>query len=301
MNAPGKRIGLRDVVKSIDVEDPVNLHVHRPLQLLIARPLVRTRIAPNQITLLSLCAGLSAAVCFAVGTRTLLLVGALLLFASAILDGVDGMIARLKKMSSETGHALDGASDYLVNVATTAAAVFHLGRQTGHPMIALVLGVLAHLAWAQHLMLYDFHCATFLRFLTGGRHSGGDVVHAAETLARMKARGASFASIALLTVFNWQLGNRESFLRRVNPGGAELRARSADGAFAAQYVARHRGSMHLWAWCGNAPHMDSMVLAAACDRFEIYFLARIVLFTAIAIAATLWERRLSREEAEAFA
>jgi len=27
------------VIKSPDVEDPVNLHVHRPLQLLLARPL----------------------------------------------------------------------------------------------------------------------------------------------------------------------------------------------------------------------------------------------------------------------
>jgi phosphatidylglycerophosphate synthase len=290
------RIELADVLKSRAVEDPVNLHVHRPIQLLLTRSLVRTGVTPNQITLLSLCAGVGAAACFFVGTRTSLLVGGGLMFSSAILDGVDGMIARLKKMSSETGHALDGAADYFVNLATTAGAIWHLGKQTGHPFFALGLGVVAHLAWAQHLMLYDFHCATYLRFSTGGKHSGGDVVRAAEALARMKERKASFLEIVLMTVFNWQLGNRESFLRKVNPPAALLQGRPVDGAFAAQYVARHRAPMRLWAMCGNAPHMDLMVLAAAFDRFDVYFASRIVLFTLVAFTAAMWERKVTRDQ-----
>jgi phosphatidylglycerophosphate synthase len=293
---PARRIELRDVLKSRDVEDPVNLHVHRPLQLLLVRPLVRTSITPNQVTFLSLCAGLGAAACFFVGTRTTLLVGAGLMFSSAILDGVDGMIARLKKTSSETGHAIDGAADYAVNVATTAAAIWHLGKVTGHPFVALALGVVAHLAWAQHLMLYDFHCATYLRFATGGKHTGGDRARATETLERMKARGASFPAMVLMRVFVWQLGNREGLLRKVNPLALDLASKPVDSGAAQRYVETHRSSMRLWAYCGNALHMDSMVLAAAFDRFDVYFAARIVAFSLVAIVGALWERRISRDE-----
>ena len=77
------RIELKDVIKSPDVEDPVNLHVHRPLQLALARPLVKTAITPNQVTFLSLCAGLASAALIVQGSPIALLAGAGLLFSSA--------------------------------------------------------------------------------------------------------------------------------------------------------------------------------------------------------------------------
>lgn len=290
-------IRLSDVIKSPDVEDPVNLHVHRPLQLLLARPLVRTSITPNQITFLSLCAGLAAAGCIVWGSLEARLCGAALLFGSAILDGVDGMIARLKKSSSETGHAIDGASDYAVNVATTIAAVYHLGQTSGHPLLAAALGLGTHMAWAQHLMLYDFHCAMYLRFLTGGKHQGGDRERAQKTLENVRQKGSLFQRV-LMTVFVWQLGNRQNLIAKVSPLGAKLAERPADDAFGREYVATHRSSMRLWAILGNAPHMDLMVLAIALDRFEVYFVLRIVVFSVLAVVAIAWERRILRGHRE---
>lgn len=297
------RIELKDVIKSPDVEDPVNLHVHRPLQLALVRPLVKTSITPNQVTFLSLCAGLASAALIVKGTPAALLLGGALLFSSAILDGVDGMIARLKKTSSETGHAIDGAADYAVNVTTTAAAVYHLSQRM-NPLLAIGIGLLAHLAWAQHLMLYDFHCATYLRFLTGGKHQGGDLDRGRELLERLRARNASLFSRTLVAVYVWQLGNRQKFLERVNPIAASYRTMDADKETGAAYVARHRTTMRAWAFLGNAPHMDLMALATATGRFEVYFLGRIVVFTALAVVLAFWERRVSatplgREQATA--
>lgn len=287
------RIELKDVIKSPDVEDPVNLHVHRPLQLMLVRPLVRTPITPNQITFLSLCAGLASAACIVRGSQLSLLVGGALLFSSAILDGVDGMIARLKKTSSETGHAIDGAADYAVNVATTAAAVYYLTQHGTSLFVAVGLGLVAHMAWAQHLMLYDFHCATYLRFLTGGKHQGGDWDRGKALLHKLRDQKASLFSRTVVAVYVWQLGNRQKFLERVNPIAASYRAMDAESG--ANYVARHRTTMRAWAFLGNAPHMDLMSLAAATGRFDLYFLLRIVGFSALAIVLALWERRVSAE------
>jgi phosphatidylglycerophosphate synthase len=290
------RIELKDVIKSPDVEDPVNLHVHRPLQLMLVRPLVKTSITPNQVTFLSLCAGLASAACIVKGTPLSLLAGGALLFSSAILDGVDGMIARLKKSSSETGHAIDGAADYAVNLATTAAAVFYMTQHGYNPVIAIGLGLVAHMAWAQHLMLYDFHCATYLRFLTGGKHQGGDWDRGKALLQKLRDQKASLFSRAVVSVYVWQLGNRQKFLERVNPIAASYREMSAENG--ASYVARHRTTMRAWAFLGNAPHMDLMSLAAATGRFDLYFLLRIVGFTALAIVLAIWERRVSAVESD---
>lgn len=275
-------ITLDQVIKSRDVEDPVNLHVHRSIQLLLLRPALALGLSPNQVTALSAVAGVGAAACFVVGTPPSMLVGALLLFSSAILDGVDGMIARVTRRSSETGHAIDGASDWLVNVTTFAAAGYHLGRQTGHVWLAVGLALAAHLAWMHHLMLYDHHAATFLRHLTGGRHQGGDLERARALAARLAAERAPLHLRVLTAVYAAQLGNRERFLRRVV--GAPPPEQGLD------YVTRHRATMRAWAWLGNAPHMDGMVLAAATDRFDVYFLARIVAFSTLAVVLSLRAR-----------
>jgi phosphatidylglycerophosphate synthase len=285
-----------DVIKSPDVEDPVNFYIHRSLQLLLTRPLVKTSITPNQITFLSLCAGLVAAYLIAFGTTTQRFVAAGLMFASAILDGVDGMIARVKKTSSETGHAIDGAADYFVNVSTTIAAVYHLGQTTGQPIVAAALGLGAHMVWAQHLMLYDFHCALYLRFLTGGKHQGGDRARAEATLQNVRESGSLFKRV-LMTVFVWQLGNRQGLLEKVSPLGARLAITPTDEAFAREYVQMHRAPMRLWAYCGNALHMDLFALAIVFDRFDIYFLTRIVGFSLVALVAIVWERRVLRRHA----
>lgn len=280
-----------DVIKSPDVEDPVNFYIHRSLQLLLTRPLVRTPITPNQITFLSLCAGLVAAYLIAFGSAKERLVAAGLMFASAILDGVDGMIARVKKSSSETGHAIDGAADYFVNVSTTIAAAYHLGQTTGQPILAAALGLGTHMVWAQHLMLYDFHCALYLRFLTGGKHQGGDRARAEATLQKIRESGSLFKRV-LMTVFVWQLGNRQGLLEKLSPLGARLATQPMDEAFAREYVETHRAPMRLWAYCGNALHMDLFALAIVFDRFDVYFVTRIVGFSLVAVFATIWERRV---------
>lgn len=292
------RIELKNVIKSPDVEDPVNLHVHRPLQLALVRPLIKTPITPNQVTFLSLCAGLASAALIVKGTPVSLVLGAGLLFSSAILDGVDGMIARLKKTSSETGHAIDGAADYAVNVATTAAAVFYLTQHGYSLPVAVALGLGAHIAWAHHLMLYDFHCATYLRFLTGGKHQGGDWDRGKALLQKLRDQNASLFSRAVVAVYVWQLGNRQKFLERINPIAAGYREMDADRETGAAYVARHRTTMRAWAFLGNAPHMDLMSLAAATGRFDLYFVFRIVGFTALAVILAFWERRVSADPLE---
>src|SRR4051794_10682989 len=95
------------VIKSREVEDPVNLWVHRPLAYAFVALVYRTAITPNQITALALLVGFAAAGCWFVGTPALMLAGGCLLWASAILDGADGILARAKQMFSDTGRALD--------------------------------------------------------------------------------------------------------------------------------------------------------------------------------------------------
>ena len=67
-------------------------------------------LIPNAVTVLGLCAGITA-IRFAIVERWELAVG--LIFLAAVIDGLDGRIARVLKSSSEFGAQLDSLSDFV--------------------------------------------------------------------------------------------------------------------------------------------------------------------------------------------
>lgn len=83
-----------------------------PLASRLVLPIAnRTRITPNQVTLLAFACGLAAAAAFLRGDHPALLLGAVLFHLSFVLDCVDGKLARLKGSGSMFGMWLDFSLD----------------------------------------------------------------------------------------------------------------------------------------------------------------------------------------------
>src|SRR5438445_7980042 len=78
---------------------------------------LRLRITPNQLTLGSLGCSVAGAAAFATGRFTL---GGWLVIACAILDALDGMVARTRGTASDAGELLDAAVDRYAEIATFA-------------------------------------------------------------------------------------------------------------------------------------------------------------------------------------
>ncbi len=106
---------------------PVTRHLSYPLTHLI----YRLPITPNQVTALSMLAGLFGAWCFTQVGWTWHVAGGLWLTACYTLDNCDGEIARLKKMSSDWGAHFDDFVDWLVDSAFFAALGYGTWMATG--------------------------------------------------------------------------------------------------------------------------------------------------------------------------
>ncbi|USI72496.1 CDP-alcohol phosphatidyltransferase family protein [Sphingomonas morindae] len=78
-------------------------------------------VAPNAVTLMALCAGLSA-VRFAIGDKWELAVGAII--AAGVLDGLDGRVARLLHGESRFGAELDSLSDVIAFGVSPAVMIY---------------------------------------------------------------------------------------------------------------------------------------------------------------------------------
>ena len=106
--------------------------------------ILRLPLTPNQVTALSMLAGLLGAACFLPGTWEGGLAGGLLLILCYTLDNCDGEVARIKNMSSEWGARFDDLADWLVDSAFFAALGIGTWSATGQwPWLACGLAAAA--------------------------------------------------------------------------------------------------------------------------------------------------------------
>jgi phosphatidylglycerophosphate synthase len=117
---------------------------NRPCGRPLSRWLVHTAVSPNAVSVLSILLGVAAAAFFAHGLHASALVGGLLFQLSAVIDCVDGDLARVLFKESKLGKWLDLAGDQVVHIlvfAGVAIGVFQTGEQSRD--VALWLGTSA--------------------------------------------------------------------------------------------------------------------------------------------------------------
>lgn len=134
---------------------------------------IRWGLSPNAITVMSFVIGLLAAASFAAGNRWFLVLGAVLLQLSLVIDCVDGEVARATRRFSTLGAWLDASTDRVKEYAAYA------GLAAG----AVVMGVDSWRAWSLALILMVVQTA---------RHMG-DYNFAA--IQRIREIGLPFAAI----------------------------------------------------------------------------------------------------------
>jgi phosphatidylglycerophosphate synthase len=115
---------------------------NRPCGRPLSKLLVHTPLSPNAVSLASVAIGLLAAWFFAIGTYPSGVLAAILFQLSAIVDCVDGDIARIAFKESPFGKWLDLAGDQVVHVAVFGAMAVGL-MKTGQSPFAAWLGVSA--------------------------------------------------------------------------------------------------------------------------------------------------------------
>ena len=109
-----------------NTDGPISRILNRPISIKISELLLKTKITPNQISLISFIVGLFGALFFYVGDYVFLVIGGILVHLSSIIDGCDGEVARLKLIETEYGGWFDAVLDRY------ADAIIIFGMIHGH-------------------------------------------------------------------------------------------------------------------------------------------------------------------------
>ena len=115
---------------------------------------LRLGLSPNRISLVSLVIGLAAAASFAVGSWLGLVVGALLMQASLVVDCVDGEVARFTRSFSRLGAWLDASTDRVKEYAAYAGLA--LGSARSGRDIWMLATLVMIMQTVRHVGDYDF-------------------------------------------------------------------------------------------------------------------------------------------------
>lgn len=284
------------VIKGRAVEDPVNLWVHRPIAYAFVALIYRTRITPNQVTLIALAVGLSSALCFVRGTAGAMLAGGVLLWSSAILDGADGILARAKRVHNDAGRAIDGIADAIVAAATVFAVFYHLWI-TSHDLTQVVLMPFALVTAVIHVYSYDYYKESFL-FRTRGDWDGhperpSDI---AARLQRLLLEKASWIDVEATKIYAKQQEAEARVVAWTNP--LALRAHltfPVNAESVSIYTRLNAIPMKLWAANSLAPHSYVMAVCAMFDRLDVYLYIRVVLANLMFVATLILQRRATRK------
>ena len=136
-----------------ELQDPLNFYLYHPLAWQLAKLLARTPASPNMVSVaggsLVVLAGIAYAQPWWPWSA---LLGLFLHMGWHVVDGADGDLARLKRISSPLGEMVDGLCDYLSHIVLYLILGWLLAQTLGWGGWALMLAAgLSHIVQSNHV------------------------------------------------------------------------------------------------------------------------------------------------------
>jgi phosphatidylglycerophosphate synthase len=291
-------------LKSLDVEEPIDVYVHRPLAYLLARALLPTPVSPNVVTLASMGIGVYAALLMVSNAPHHFQWAALCAFVSTVFDCADGQLARMRKTSSVIGRMLDGTADVIGLSSILIAGCYHIYQKYcttwWHALLAIVFSLLVAVATSIQTTLFDHYKTVFMKLAVPGFKE-------AESYPEVRRRYEAQTSFTLVTRLAWALylqfvGNQSRTVRKFDPHTVtEFSILGEYQPERAQIYREHMASvMGTWRrWFGYGSLMIGITLALAFEVLEYYMLLRLTLYCLVFYGPL--RRRQRQASARAFA
>ncbi len=279
--------GYRASLKPLDVEEPIDVFVHRPLGYVFARLAFPTPLSPDVVTLMSIFAGIAAGVCVVVEFRFHMQVGGLLLFASAVLDCADGQLARMRKSSSPFGRMIDGVADLITTSAAVPAALWALWRMYDSPPwlggTVVALGTLTVVTSSFHTTMYDHYKNVFVR-LTSSQYKEGEDYETALDRWQATHRELSWWKRMAWRIYLFYIKSGADFVHKFDPyTSARINLFPAYDPRLAAIYKKHVGPvMRVWrSVMGFGSMIFGLALFLALERPDIYLAIRLLLLNGV--------------------
>jgi phosphatidylglycerophosphate synthase len=273
-------------LKPLDVEEPIDVWVHRPLAYVLARSLLPTPVSPNLVTMGSIALGLCAGYCLLRDFPGHVFYGGLFLFCSAVFDCADGQLARLRGTSSVFGRMLDGVADMVVAIAAGVGSTYIIWQRHNEPawhgLLAVALCAATIVTTSFHSSMYDHYKNVFLRMTNPSSAEGEDYETARARYLSQRDQQSLPVRLAY-RIYLFYVGSQADFARNFDPNVPKsFASMSYDPERVATYRERLLPMMRHWRrWFGFGSLTFGISASLMLGVIEYYMLYRLVLMNAV--------------------
>jgi phosphatidylglycerophosphate synthase len=273
-------------LKPLEVEEPIDVWMHRPPAYVLARILMPTPVSPNLVTVGSIVLGLAAGAAIFANFKWHLQLAGALIFSSAVLDCCDGQLARLRKSSSAFGRMLDGVADLVVSTVVVGGGAWLVMRKYHDPawvfVVAGVLTVTTIVTGSFHTTMYDQFKNVFLR-MTHPSYREGEDLEVAERRFHEQRPQMSFGFKLAWGIYFFYMRSQKDYADEFDPYARRLLVEFPD--FSERNAAiyrKHAGKvMRVWRnYYGFGSLVFGLAVSIGLNVTEYYLLFRLVLLNA---------------------
>lgn len=283
----------RSTLKPLEMEELFDLLLCRPIAFVIAKPLSRTAVTPDQVSLFALAWSVLVAYLYWQGDYVSIALGALAYLFWNILDCVDGQLARMKKQSSPIGYVLDQAVDWFSTVITFVGLTHAVvARHPGEPWWWAV-GFAAMVAMGWECGSLETRRHEWMERVYGTRRSLEDDLQELDGLAaKWRAERSHLLGRGVVRYYHFQ-----RWLQRWSgqAAGVDQQPEYTDEQNA-RFAKHHRKVLRVAVWLGPTTQMMVTVACTLLDRVDLYFYLVFTAFLPLAILVHLTAAVARRQE-----
>jgi hypothetical protein len=279
--------GYRASLKPLEVEEPIDVYVHRPLGYLVAKLSFHTPLSPDLITLFSIVVGVGAGVMLLSKVPYCMQIGGALIFLSAVLDCADGQLARMRKTSSAFGRMIDGTADLIVTGVVAPASLYVLWQRYNSPtwlgVTVVALGLMTFVTSSFHTTTYDHFKNVYLRLTSPTYKEGEDYEAAFERWQQTHASMVWWKKISW-RIYLFYVGSQRDYALKFDPWtSARLNLFPPYDLVRAEIYRKHARTVMrvIKSIFGFGSLVFGLALFNFIEHAEILLVLRLVIFNAI--------------------
>jgi len=280
---------IRDFKKSLKdsiFDETLTLYIFRPISFIFLRMLYKTKITPNQISFMSIIAGMIGGAFFIAGTHFWFIMGGVMFAIATILDCLDGMIARLKNMGTYIGRIIDGVSDYITSIFIHVG--FAMGIDNGQfdfPLNPWVLMILASIFNIMHSILVDYYKNEFMYYALGkGVNAGEEKERFKQELKNLKSKKTKLLDKIVIAIY---IG-----YTYLQTSQKDVQKKQYDKD---KYYHSNKTLIHLWFLIGPNMHIVVLMIAAFLYMPMIYFYYTIIFGNLLMLVLWIIQIRINKK------
>ena len=287
---------IESTLKSLDVEETIDLYFFRPLGYFFARACQKLGVTPNAVTVMSILLGVGAGHLFYYQDLAINIAGIVLFLLADILDSTDGQLARMSGVSSKFGRILDGVAGNMIFTSIYLHFCFRLLDQGYNPLVFL-LALVAGISHSFQSSMSDYYRNAYLRFVNGkgeleSRTNIAKEYHSYRWFSRDLGKKLLMRSYLNYTIQQEMLSRNFQRLREtvVRVYGGQIPSTLAE-----LYRSKNKSMMRLYSTLSTNLRIIVMFILIFIDKIIFYLWFEIIVLNVSLVITVILQERINRD------